>query len=131
MGVPFEVTGELARDGMTFLSDADARAIGTSPTPGTALLARPQANLPRSIRPIPESLSELFAWKREILPRLKAVPYVEGEVPVVCAWFPTARAVLVWNLNERREEIVLRLGTSRRVAAVEGLGVVLMESISR
>ena len=85
LGVPFEVTGELARDGMTFLSDADARAIGTSPTPGTALLARPQANLPRSIRPIPESLSELFAWKREILPRLEAVPYVEGEVPVVCA----------------------------------------------
>ena len=130
LGVPFEVTGELARDGMTFLSDADARTIGTSPTPGTALLARPQANLSRSIRPIPESLSELFAWKREILPRLKAVPYVEGEVPVVCAWFPTARAVLVWNLNERREEIVLRLGTSRRVAAVEGLGVVLMEGIS-
>ena len=131
LGVPFEVTDELARDGMTFLSDADARTIGTSPTPGTALLARPQANLPRSIRPIPESLSELFAWKREILPRLKAVPYVEGEVPVVCAWFPTARAVLVWNLNERREEIILRLGTSRRVAAVEGLGVVLMEGISR
>ncbi len=36
-----------------------------------------------------------------------------GEVPVVCAWFPAARAVVVWNLTEQRQEIVLRLGISR------------------
>jgi hypothetical protein len=100
LGVPFEVTSELARDGITFLSDADARSIGTSLAAGTTLLSRPQTGLPHSIRPTPESLRELFAWKREILAQLEAVPYVEGEVPVVFAWFPTARAVLVWNLNE-------------------------------
>lgn len=130
LGVPFEVTSELARDGMTFLSDADARSIGTTPAVGTRLLARPQTGLPRSVRPTPESLRELFAWKREILPRLEAVPYVEGNVPVVCAWFPTARAVLIWNVNERRQEIALRLGISRRLATVEGLGVALFEDVA-
>jgi len=130
LGVPFEVTSEFARDGMTFLSDADARSIGTTPAVGTRLLARPQAGLPLSVRPTQESLRELFAWKREILPQLEAVPYVEGEVPVVCAWFPTARAVLVWNLNERRQEIVLRLGISRRLATVEGPGVALFEDVA-
>jgi hypothetical protein len=58
------------------------------------------------------------------------VPYVEGEIPVVCAWFPTARAVLVWNLNEQRQEIVLRLGISRRQATVAGLGVALFEDVA-
>jgi len=28
-----------------------------------------------------------------------------AEVPVVCAWFPTARAVVVWNLTEQRQEM--------------------------
>ncbi len=130
LGVPFEVTGELARDGMTFLSDADARSIGTTPAAGTRLLARPRTGLPLSVRPIQESLRELFAWKREILPRLEAVPYVEGELPVVCAWFPTARAVLVWNLTEQRQEIVLRHGISSRLATVAGLGVVLFEDVA-
>jgi len=130
LGVPFEVTDDLARDGMTFLSDAGARSIGTAAAAGTRLLARPQPGLPPSVRPIQESLSELFAWKREILPRLDAVPFVEGEAPVVCAWYPTARAVLVWNLNERRQEIVLRLGSSRRQATVAGLGVALFEDVA-
>lgn len=112
LGIPFEVTGELARDGMTFLSDADARAIGTVPAAGTKLLARPQSGLAGQIRPIPESLRELFAWKREISTKLEPVPHVEGDVPVVCAWYPTAHAVLIWNLNERRQEIVVRLGSS-------------------
>jgi len=97
---------------------------------GTTLLSRPRTGLPPSIRPTPESLRELFAWKREILAQLEAVPYVEGEVPVVSAWFPTARAVLVWNRNERRQEFVLRLGISRRLATVEGLGVALFEDVA-
>ncbi len=78
---------------------------------------------------MPESLTELFALKREILPQLKNVPYVVGEAPVVCAWYPTARAVLLWNLAEKREELVLRYRGSRRIVSVDALDTVLIEGI--
>jgi hypothetical protein len=78
---------------------------------------------------VPESLPELFALKRELLPHLENVPYVEGEVPVVCVWYPTARAVLLWNLTEKREELDLRYRGSRRTMNVDGLDTVLIEGI--
>ncbi|MGC8642671.1 MAG: hypothetical protein ACP5XB_22665, partial [Isosphaeraceae bacterium] len=89
LGIPFEVTSTLCKDGFTFLSDADARQLGAARSPGTVLLARPQAGLADSIRPIPESLKDLFAWKQEVLPKLEEVPYVEDQVPVVCTWYPS------------------------------------------
>lgn len=78
---------------------------------------------------MPESLPELFAWKRQILPQLGKVPFIEGETPVVCAWYPIARMVLLWNLAEQREEYVLRHGDMRRQVSVEGLGISLIEGI--
>jgi len=129
LGVPFEVTSEPAADGFTFLSDADARNAGNLRSPGTVFIARVQPNRPTGQRTVPESLTELFALKREILPQLKNVPYVVGEVPVVCAWYPTARAVLLWNLMEKREELVLRYLGSRRTVSVDGLNTVLIEGI--
>ena len=50
LGVPFEVTSQPAADGFTFLSDADALAIGSLRSPGTVFVARPQAGLPSSLR---------------------------------------------------------------------------------
>ncbi len=78
---------------------------------------------------MPESLAELFALKRELLPQLERVPYVEGETPVVCAWYPTARAVLLWNLAEQRQDFTLRYGGSRRTVRVDGLDVALLEDV--
>ncbi len=129
MGVPFEVTGELTADGFTFLSDADAGNAGNLRSSGTVLVARAQPSRPASHRMVPESLPELFALKRELLPHLENVPYVEGEVPVVCVWYPTARAVLLWNLTEKREELDLRYRGSRRTMNVDGLDTVLIEGI--
>jgi hypothetical protein len=80
-------------------------------------------------RGVPESLPELFTLKREILPQLKRVPYVEGEVTVVCSWYPTARTVLLWNLSEKREELIFRYNSSRRTVSVDGLDMVLIEGI--
>jgi hypothetical protein len=129
LGVPFEVTDAPAADGFTFLSDADARTVGGPPPSGTAFVARPQPGLAGNLRDMPESLPDLFAWKRQMLPQLGKVPYVEGERPVVCAWYPTARVVLLWNLSERREEFVVRCGDARRPVGVDGLGLSLVEGL--
>ncbi len=129
LGIPFEVTGEPAIDGVTFLSDADAQTADSLPSTGTTLVGRPQAGLSSRLRAIPESLPELFQWKREFLPQLGKTPYVDGQAPVVCAWYPTARAVMLWNLSEERQDLTLRHGDSHRQVSVNGLDVALIEGL--
>jgi hypothetical protein len=125
MGIPFEVTGEPAAGGWTFLADSDARY--ASKSPGTRFAARPNTGLPTGIRAVNESLPELFALKREIVPELASVPYIEGENPAVLAWYPTARAALVWNLAEKPIDLTLRIGDVRRGVAVGALDLALVE----
>jgi hypothetical protein len=131
LGVPFEVTGAPAADGFTFLSDADARTVERLGASGTKLVARPQSGLSGVIRQMPESLAELFALKRELRPQLDRVPYVEEEIPVVCVWYPTARAVLLWNLTEQPQNITVRYGDSRRSVHIDGLDVALLEHVGQ
>ena len=129
LGIPFEVTGDLASDGFTFLSDADAQTADSMRATAATLLGRPQPGLSKRVRAIPESLPDLFAWKREILPQLEKTPHVDGEKPVVCAWYPTARAVMLWNLDEERQDLTLRYRESQRSVSVDGLGVALIENV--
>jgi hypothetical protein len=129
LGVPFEVTDSPAADGFTFLSDADARTVGNLQSPGTVYVARPQTGLSSNVRAVPESLPELFALKREILSQLEQAPYVENEVPAVCAWYPTAQAALLWNLAEQPTEVTIRHRDSRRTVALDGLDVALVENL--
>ena len=74
-------------------------------------------------------MTDLFALKHEILPRLGNVPYMEQDLPVVCAWYPTARAVLLWNLQEKPASLTVRKGQSKRAVVVGALGVTLLEDI--
>ena len=129
LGVPFEVTDKPAPDGWTFLADHDARGIQIPTLPATQFIARPSAKTDGGCRAVPEALPDLFALKHEILPHLANVPYVEQDVPVVCAWYPTARAVLLWNLQEKPVSLTLRKGESKREVAVGALGVTLQEAI--
>jgi hypothetical protein len=124
-GVPFEVVDRLPSSGWTFLGDADA---GLSGEAGTQIVCRPKAK-PGSKRAqrLPESFEALFQLKREIAPLLSGVPYVEDDKPVVCAWYPSARSVLLWNLSEGSEKFTVRLDSRRREVQVEGLGVALLE----
>jgi hypothetical protein len=130
LGIPFEVTSEPASDGFTFLSNADAQTADGWRSAGTTLLGRPQPGLPSHVRAIPESLPELLAWKREVLPQLGKTPYVDGESPVVCAWYPTAHAVVLWNLSEERQDLNLRYGDTQRAVSINGLDVALVEEIT-
>jgi hypothetical protein len=130
LGIPFEVTGEPAADGFTFLSDADAQTVGATRSPGTVWVARPANGRPAGVRILPDSLPGLYALKRELRPQLERVPHVENEVPVVCAWYPTARAVVLWNLGEHRVEPTLRYGSARRTIGIDGLDVALIEDVA-
>lgn len=76
---------------------------------------------------VEDSLPALFRLKREMAPQLRSVPYVEDEKPVVCAWYPTARAALLWNLSEQRDTFSLLHNGTRRSIAVDGLDTELVE----
>jgi len=132
MGVPFEVANGSLNEGWTFLSDADARAVrdGRLNAPGTTFVFRPESRLSAAHgRVMPESLKELFAFKRELMPKLDGVPLVEEDTPTVCAWYPSAKAVLLWNLTEAQQRLTLRCGTGRRTALVSPLGTALIEDV--
>ena len=126
------MTAEPARNGWTFLSDFDARAAssGNIRSNGTSFVVRPEsATQPEGTPALSESLSELFALKRKLMPLLDNVPLVEEEKPVVCAWHPTARAVLLWNLAERHETFTIKFKETRRPVAVDGLDIKLVKEI--
>ena len=55
-----------------------------------------------------EDLDDLYTFKKSIRQDLKGVPYVEQDIPVVFAWYPTADSVLVWNLTQEKQELNIR-----------------------
>lgn len=126
-GVPFEVVDAPPEDGVVFLSAADAARPPASP--GSALVARPSQGLDARIRPVAETLDAVFALKRGLGPTLDAVPHVEQDVPVVCAWYPTARAVLLWNLSDERRGLTVRHGDERREVSLGPLASALVEDL--
>jgi hypothetical protein len=115
-GVPFEVCGQPPRDGWTFLSDEDARFAPR--TAGTQWIGRKDA---------PETLEDLFALRRRILPQLKQTPYIEEEFPAVCSWLRDARLVLIWNLSAESRGLTLRYGKRSRRVQAAALGLELVE----
>ncbi|MBI5084225.1 MAG: hypothetical protein HZB13_06465 [Acidobacteria bacterium] len=98
-GVPFEVCHALPAEGHVFLSDADAL---TGTRSAATLVSRAV---------VPETLADLFRLKARFRPSFEAssVPFVLDEKPAVLAWFPSARAALLWNLSERPESFAIRL----------------------
>lgn len=123
-GVPFEVTDAPARGGWTFLSDADARAAaGGSPrSAGTRFVGRPGTGVAaRGGLEVPEELAALWALKREVAASEPNAPVVEEDAPAVCAWYPTARRTLVWNLSEERRSLTVRWRGMSRLLVLDGL----------
>lgn len=126
LGIPFEVTERPASQGWTFLSDADAAAVGYGRlrSTGTVLLARQPV---AGARQLAEEPSALGAWKREILPMLGDVPHLVDDGDAVLAWYPTAGCVLVWNLEERPRERALRVAGQTRTVRLGPLDMVMVE----
>ncbi|MBX7259043.1 MAG: hypothetical protein K1Y02_21955 [Candidatus Hydrogenedentes bacterium] len=131
-GVPFEVVEEPAPGGWTFLSDYDARTYpsATDGKHGTLVYRAGGSTSIEGGRAVAETLPDLFALKREVVANLKDTPYVEDDVPVVCAWYPTANAVLLWNLEKAPAKVSLRYNEKRREVELPALGIEIAEGIA-
>ncbi|MBI4518593.1 MAG: hypothetical protein HY699_22570, partial [Deltaproteobacteria bacterium] len=116
--------------GWTFLSDADARAAsaGKLASAGTQFIHRPGVEIPGG-RAIAETLENLFRLKHELLPQLKNIPYVQEDTPIVCAWYPEARSVLLWDLSGREQAVTVRRGDTSYNVSVAPLDAGLVEGI--
>lgn len=128
-GVPFGAVGDLLADGWTFLSDFDARELAARKDEvKSRLVIRDSATVrPAGAEMLNESLPALFDFKRRILPQLGHVPHVQEDEPAVCAWYPTAGKVLVWNLSEQARALTLVDGARRLPLSLGPLGVAVAE----
>jgi hypothetical protein len=130
-GIPFETVDTLPDDGWTFLSEFDARALdekALKPGKGGIVTRQPLKKMPEATRTVAEELSALFEFKRRVVEAGYDGPRVEDDKPVVCAWYPTAGAVLLWNLSQEREAFRVRAGAQTIDVDVEGLDVELVEA---
>jgi hypothetical protein len=73
------------------------------------------------LRFLAENLQEIFAFKHEIISQLKDVPYVEEDKPVVCAWYPNIKTVLLWNLSETKELFTIRMNDKKHFVGIGSL----------
>jgi hypothetical protein len=132
MGIPFEATDHLATDGWTFLSDADAAALTPKQirSSNTHLVARPGVgSTAGNLEQHEETLEALLELKQRILPQLGATPCVENRDPAVLAWYPTARAALLWNLSDETKSFSVRSGNETRNVLADPLGLVLLTDL--
>jgi hypothetical protein len=128
-GIPFEVTEKPASDGWTFLSDFDAKDVhsGKLKTNGTTFVYGSGIDQKLSgLRFQAENLQEIFAFKQEIIPQLKGIPFVEDDKPVVCAWYPEIKTVLLWNLSETKESFTIRMDDKKITVEIGGLDAELV-----
>jgi hypothetical protein len=123
LGVPFEVTDHLPQQGWVFLSDFDARSMADHPPKTRAqLVCRNSGSTPLpGAESVAEKLPELFALKRRLEPALENVPHVVEEEPAVCAWYPTAHKVLVWNLSDEPKALTLAWRSWRQLVRLDAL----------
>jgi hypothetical protein len=132
LGVPFEVASDLMGEGWAFLSNFDAKAVASREIPAgkAQLIHRPEAGIQiENGQAVEESLEAMFAWRREILPSLSQYPYVEQESAVVCGWYPTARAVLLWNLLEQEVDLTVRWHEEQHPVRLGALGIEILRDI--
>lgn len=128
-GIPFEVTDEPASDGWTFLSDFDAGDVesGKLKSRGTRFVYGSNADKKLTgVKFVAENLKEIFAFKNQIIPYLAGIPYVLEDKPVVCAWYPEIKTVLLWNLSESKESFTIKLDCSDHLVELDALGAELV-----
>ncbi len=128
-GIPFEVVDELPEAGWAFLSDQDAQHLAGSSSPAGAgtLVCRPASGAPRpGMRAVEESLEALWPLKHEALASGIDSPHVVDDKPVVCAWYPSADAVLLGNLSQKKETLRLHRDGETIPVEIEALGTRLV-----
>ena len=128
-GIPFEVTDKPASDGWTFLSEFDANDVdsGKFKSNGTVFVYGSSSDKKlKGLRYLSENLPDIFAFKHEIIPQLIGIPYVEEDKPVVCAWYPKIKSVLLWNLSESKESFTVNMDGKKHTVEIGGLDAELI-----
>jgi len=69
----------------------------------------------------------LFRFKQSIRPSLANMPVVEEATPVVCAWYPSAERVLLWNLLPEPRRVRVGFRRDHRTVELGPLGSVVLE----
>jgi len=132
-GIPFEVVDEVTKDGWIFLSNEDAKSVveGRVKAKSKNLVVRKKAEvIGDSFIEMEETMDDIFAFKKRIIPTLKNIPYVDGDTPVIFAWYPTIGKALVWNINEEKQNFNIILnGKIIRSVTIEGLDVELISGL--
>lgn len=132
LGVPFEVVEHPTSEGWNFISDFDARELTPAQLkPAARVVCRsapPRAGQGSEV--VPETLEALFAFKRRVGESLANVPVVAEETPTVCAWYPSARRVLLWNLLSEARRVTVRFRRQIRTAELGPLGSALLEDVA-
>jgi len=128
-GVPFEVVAEPACDGWNFLSDFDAREILAAKSAFSGqLVCRTQPDVGgQPLDVVPETLDALFAFKRRIRASLANVPVIVEETPMVCAWYPSVKRVLLWNLLPEPRRVTVSCRGRQRAAELGSLGSTVLD----
>ncbi len=130
-GIPFEVVDELSEDGWIFLSNEDATSVieGRIEPKSKNLVVRKQAELiNKNFVQIDETMEEIFAFKKSIISNLKNTPYIQGEIPAVFAWYPTAGKALLWNVNETKQIFNIKYNDEIiKIVELEGLDVAIVD----
>ena len=132
-GIPFETAETLTADGWIFLSNEDARAVAENRLKAKEknLVIRNNANISGDqFIPMDENMSDLLKFKKQIIPGLKDIPYVDGDIPAVFAWYPTTRKALIWNVEEKTYTFnIKRNDKTLRTVSVGGLDVMLISDL--
>jgi hypothetical protein len=132
-GIPFEVVEEISMDGWVFLSNEDAQLatdeIITNDTQN--LIVRPEAGVKGNrFLAMDENLDDIFAFKKRIIPTLKGIPFVDGDTPVIFAWYPSAKKALLWNVEEDKHTYtIMRDDQVLQTVTVDALDVALVQDL--
>ena len=114
-GIPFEVIEKLeqGQDGWIFMSDEDYDHLDSNARPGNLIVRAEIKKNDEKVLGLKEDLDALWQWKRNITPALKQnkTPYIIEEHPAVCAWYPGASCVLVWNLSDAPVSLTVQFGS--------------------
>ncbi len=129
MGIPFEVCERAPIGGYCFLGNSDVPQANDISAKGSTLICRPEASAQSGCRAVREDFADLMSLKHEIIGKMGKVPYVLQDEPVVCAWYPSIRKVLLWSLSTNAVDLTVVYGSSRRNVRVDALGTALVDCV--
>jgi len=129
-GIPFEVVDTVTKDGWIFLSNEDAKSIveGRLTAKSNNLVVRKEAEIHgNNFIELDETMDDIFVLKKRIIPTLNNIPYVEGDIPVIFSWYPSAGKALIWNVNEETQNYTIKRDDKIvQSVIIDGLDVMLI-----